>query len=55
MANSLDSTKILFGKYKCVRCGVEYIVNRADTWNRCTPELCHNCAIHENAARLDMY
>lgn len=42
-----------FGVYTCRWCKKEYTVNRPDTWNRCTPDYCHDCVMRFDAARLE--
>ena len=44
-----------FGVYTCVACKKQYTVNDASTWNRCTPEHCHDCTLALDAARLETY
>ena len=34
---------LTWGVYACIECGADYNVNRADTWDRCTPTTCHDC------------
>lgn len=45
MSRAGSANTIEFGRYKCRRCGKDYIFNDG-TWRRCTGELCHDCCEH---------
>ena len=44
-----------YQEYVCAICKKEYTVNKAETWNRCTPEHCHECTLRLDSARLETY
>ena len=38
-----DSTVVKHGIYRCRICAKEYVVNKPDSWDLCTPTICHEC------------
>lgn len=41
------------GVYTCRMCRKNYTINKADSWNRCTPEYCHECTMRLDNARIE--